>query len=333
MNKAFKLSRNGSYGKTKDIHSALYAPEVTCSITVNGQLLITKLMEMIFLELPTVKFIQTNTDGITVYIEREHLLKVREICEQWEKDWDLKLDYVQYKTMIMRDVNNFLAIPEEFDASTFDVENKNNITKDVKMKGFFEVEKEWHKNHSMKIVQKALANYFIKGIPIEKTIKSSSNIFDFFKMCKAKSNFKIEYWVMEKQIIDDNSFTYVNKVVPLGKITRYLVTNKGGQLMKIMPPTKTEEDTLTAKQKKITPNQSNIFDVVVDDSLFIKDRESNVEAGYICSIHNKLKSKEIKDFDINYDYYINECSKVIKAIENNERFEIADDDQLSFDYD
>lgn len=305
---------------------------------------------MLFLKIPNIKFIQTNTDGTSVYIKHEDIQTAKDICKEWENNWDLKLDLVDYKTMIMRDVNNFLAVPVATDISSFDVENKEHITKWVKMKGFFEIEKDWHKNHSMKIVQKALANYFIKQIPVEKTIKEHTNIFDFFKMCKAKSDFKIEYWTnvkTKRQLrqllpyeydfgkgklteIDYVEVVYEKKITPMGRITRYLISNKGGQLMKIMPPIKTVKDTETEKFKKTHPNQTNMFDFI-EDVLVIPDRESNIESGYLTTIHNRLTSTDIKDFDINYDYYINECKKVINAIENNESFEI-NESQLEFNY-
>lgn len=283
---------------------------------------------MLMLSIEDMEIIQINTDGAGIYLKINDLDKAYEVCKQWEKDWSLKLEYVEYGMMIMRDVNNFIAIPAytekdgikiPFDNDTLDVNNKDDVTKKVKLKGFFEIEKDWHKNHSMKIVQKALANYFIKGIPVEKTIRESKDIFDFFKVCKAKSNFKIEYWEYNKQ--GDKSITSMHK------ITRYLVSNNGGQLMKVMPPIKTLVDTETEKFRKTHPNQTNMFDFV-DDVLVIPERESNVEAGHNTTIHNKLTSLDINDYDINYDYYINECKKVLKAIEGNESFEITDDDQL-----
>lgn len=288
-------------------------------------------------------------DGVTFMLKRKDVPAYLDICKRWENWSMMSLEHAQYSKIIQRDINSYIWIPENYDSTKFDANDKEEIKK-VKLKGFFEIEKDWHKNHSMKIVQKALANYFIKNIPVEKTIKEHTNIFDFFKMCKAKSDFKIEYWTnvktkrqlrqplpyeynFGKGTLTENDYVeviYEKKVLQMGKVTRYLISNKGGQLMKIMPPIKTIKDTETEKFRKTHPNQTNLFDFV-EDVLVIPDRESNIESGYLTTIHNRLKSTDIKDFDINYDYYINECKKVINAIENNESFEI-NETQLEFNY-
>lgn len=260
-------------------------------------------------------------DGVTFLVpvgKEEDFKKVNDEWEVWSK---MMLEYAEYEKIIQPNINNYIWIPKGFDYASFNIEDSNCLKK-VKLKGLFEIERDWHKNHSMKIVQKALANYFVKGIPVETTIKQSTDVFDFFKVCKAKSNFKIEYWKYDKQ--------GVKTITPMHKITRYLISNNGGQLMKVMPPIKTVADTETEKFRKTHPQQSNMFDFI-EDVLVIPDRESNVEAGYLTTIHNKITSTDIKDYDINYDYYINECNKVIKAVEGNLKFEIEEDDSEQLD--
>jgi hypothetical protein len=45
-------------------------------------------------------------------------------------------------------------------------------------------------------------------------------------------------------------------------------------------------------------------------------RESNIEAGWLITVFNKYLQKSMKDYNINYRYYINECNKIIDIIEN-----------------
>jgi len=44
-------------------------------------------------------------------------------------------------------------------------------------------------------------------------------------------------------------------------------------------------------------------------------RESNIEKGWLITIFNKFIQKPIKDYNINYQYYINECNKIIDIVE------------------
>ena len=45
-------------------------------------------------------------------------------------------------------------------------------------------------------------------------------------------------------------------------------------------------------------------------------RESNIEKGWLITIFNKYIQKSIKNYNINYQYYINECNKIIDTIED-----------------
>ena len=308
LNLAYKLSLNGSYGKSKDENSFLYDPFFTICITVNGQLLLSKLIEEIFLECPDSKGIQANTDGVTLFIKRKDKEKILEICKNWEEFTKLKLEYAYYKKMIMRDVNSYYAVPTYCNTDKIYNPRDKADVKSLKLKGFFEITKDWHKDHSMKIVQYALFNYFINNIPVKQTIEESESIFEFCKMGKIKSNMK-----SEARFYDKTGTQHIEK---LNKLTRYIVTKQGVDLVKILPPLK--QETETQKIKKKTPNQLNIFDIVPDEFVVIPNREILFEAGYKCQVLNKIDPSKIhpKNYNLDISYYINECEKVINSIVN-----------------
>ena len=52
----------------------------------------------------------------------------------------------------------------------------------------------------------------------------------------------------------------------------------------------------------------------VDDVLVIKEREINLESGYKCTLLNELLNNDYHLTQINKDYYINECYKIINVI-------------------
>ena len=99
----------------------------------------------------------------------------------------------------------------------------------------------------------------------------------------------------------------------LSKMTRYYVSNNGVDLIKKMDPLDKNYLTETDKFKlKTGTNQLNIFDFGIEDvKVDPEDREENLESGHKCTVFNQY----IKDnYDLNYDYYINECNKIINSI-------------------
>lgn len=167
---ALKLSANSVYGKSNDKHSFLYDPKYTMATTINGQLLLTMLSERLVDALKDSTVLQINTDGVTLKIPRDQEELYYSICQQWEKDTMLTLEYVNYSKMIIRDVNNYIAVKENGEC---------------KYKGAFEVDKvvgsepAYHKDNSFRIVPLAISNYFTKGIAVETTIYNHDNIYDF----------------------------------------------------------------------------------------------------------------------------------------------------------
>ena len=255
----FKLAANGTYGKSNSNDSFLYDPLYTMKTTISGQILISMWAEKLVKVSPTLTFIQANTDGLSLKILREDYNKCIEITEQFMKEVNMSYESVIYKTMVIVDVNNYIA---EYESG------------DCKYKGLFEIDKELHKDPSMRIVPIALSNYFLKGIPITETIKNHTNIYDFCLRLKVNSGWRALY----KYINIDKLETKI-----LSKNTRYYISNSGGSLYK-----------------------HNVSD----------NRISGVNVGFIVTPFNKFIEKPMKDYNINYQFYIKECNKIIDNIEN-----------------
>ena len=278
-----------SYGKSNEPTSFLYDPLFTMKITLGGELSLTMLIERVALEIPESHILMSNTDGFECRIKRTSLDKYYQICSEWEELTKLKLEYAIYNKLIIRDVNNYIGI---YDNGK------------VKLKGVFEIDRDWHKNHSMKIVPYALKQYYVNNISVEESIHNCNDIFKFCKGAKSKGNNKLELHSYQ-------NFELIKE--PLQKINRYYISsNSDKTLMKVLPPLERLTDT-DKHRLKVNPNQSNLFDFM-EDVRVDPDRESNVEAGYKVTILNEYVKKEINEYEINYDYYINECYKIINAI-------------------
>ena len=155
------------------------------------------------------QILQINTDGITVRMKKEDIDGYFRICDNWEKETKLNLEFAEYSKMVIRDVNNYLAV---------DVKGK------VKYKGAFEVDKfvgsepAYHKDNSFRIIPLAISEYFVNNIPIEQTIKNHTNIYDFCGRQKftKESYGQIHYLNVDKLISEKQQ-----------KNVRYYISNKG----------------------------------------------------------------------------------------------------------
>lgn len=255
----FKLAANGSYGKSNSDDSFLYDPLYTMKTTVSGQILISMWVEQLIKVAPTCQIIQINTDGVTIRVLKSDYDNCIKATEQLMLETEMSYEANEYSKMVIQDVNNYAA---EY------------VSGGYKYKGLFEIDKELHKDPSMRIVPIALSNYFFKNIPIKETLENHSDIFDFCLRLKVNKDWKAQY-----------KFIFGNEIKTkiLSKNTRYYISNSGGSLYK-----------------------KNVKD----------DRITGVNVGFVTTIFNDFINKPMKDYNINYKFYLTECRKIIDSIEN-----------------
>lgn len=217
-NYVYKIILNSTYGLSSEENSFLYDPRMTMQITINGQLLLSMLYEMLSLAIPESIPLMQNTDGLEMMIPEDKVDVYKQVCQEWETLTQLSLEHDEYQKMIIRDVNNYIAI------------YKNGK---VKCKGAFEWEDldnkkvaTLHKNKSFLVIPKAIYAYFVHGTPPEEFLSSNTNIFDYCAGVKAKGIWYFE----ERKVV--NSQLITNK---LQKIIRYYISNDGGKLVKCNP--------------------------------------------------------------------------------------------------
>lgn len=254
-NAALKLALNGVYGDSNNKFSPFYDPQYTMSITINGQLLLCMLAEKL-MKIEGLEMIQANTDGITVRIDRDKLGEMDRISKEWERLTKLELESVHYKRMFIRDVNNYIA---EYESGK------------LKRKGAYEYNLEWHKNFSCLVVQKAAEAHLTRGEDIEAFIRGHDDPYDFYLRAKVPRSSRLMLRDAKGERL-------------LRNITRYYVSNQGGQLIKIMPPLPKKPD---------------------------KEREIAVNKGWNVTVHDVLAPME----DIDYRFYISETKKLVKPVE------------------
>lgn len=271
-NAMLKLALNGTYGKSNDKYSVFYDPQYTMTITINGQLSLLMLVDML-LKIDGMKIIQLNTDGVTVAMLRDTEDQYNKVCEEWQKIVKLELEFVDYKKMLIRDVNNYIAI--KMDDS-------------VKRKGAYQWVREelgWHQNQSSLVIpmvaEQVMLSEDINDVDslIMELLKkhydaSPDNKFDFMLRTKVdrKSRLVLRF--------EDGSEK------ELQRICRYYPCKQGGKLIKIMPP-------LECKQT---------------DGEEPEDRNLSIDAAW-----NVKPCNNMVDFagDIDYNYYVSEVKKLL----------------------
>jgi len=214
-NYILKILLNSTYGLTNDEYSFLRDRAVTLSICINGQLLLTMLLEMLAEKMP-LELVMMNTDGFEVRISKEYEELYSSVCKEWETLTNLELEFVDYQKMIISDVNNYIAIYNNGKTKT---------------KGKYEYKDiPLHKNKSHSIIPYSVYEYWVNGTPVEETIKNHRNIFDFCAGVKAKSSAERGQSSYELHKINYTDL----EIKKLSKTVRYYICNKNhdGYLMK-----------------------------------------------------------------------------------------------------
>ena len=291
MNKVLKLAGNGAFGQANNPYSCFFDPKFLYSITVNGQLQLLQLAEMLSL-IPKLQIIQANTDGITVRMPR----KLRYLFDFWNRAWEqetgLRLEEVEYKAMWIRDVNNYLA-------QTLDGK--------VKRKGAYaypetwaDYEGYWNKDYSNMITPKVTEQVLVNGHKVKDILTISTNPFDFMLRYKTPGSAKVFIGGQE-----------------CSKTVRYYVSTTGSPMEKVASPKgpigsyKRKNSLKTSYYDKIL---SEIPEGTWDERIHTKNKSkyqivtTRIQTGWLvkeCNVATKFNWD-----DVDYKYYEEEINKL-----------------------
>lgn len=174
----YKRICNITYGCEGDKTNPMFDSRNRKLVCVFGQLLILDLIEKIE---DFTTLIQSNTDGILILVKRKDFEKLDDIVFDWEERVGLNMSFEFFKTIIQKDVNNYIAIPF---GELYDKKGKPRW----KSKGAY-VKSLNSLDNDLPIVNTALINYFVHSIPVEKTINDCDELIKFQKICKLTSKF------------------------------------------------------------------------------------------------------------------------------------------------
>jgi len=265
--KTGKLSVNGAFGKLNDKTSWQYDPYSLHKCTIGNQFEMLMLIET--LELAGIHIVSANTDGCEVLFDKSLESKFYEICHAWEAivgNTEIgKLEFEQYQAFYKESVNHYIAVTTEGK---------------VKIKGRFDVDVELHKNNTDKIgriERLAIQDYFIKGTPIEDTIKGCTEIFKFCIGMKASRDYKY---------ITTNPVSY--KQEEYSRVIRFFISKKGVRLYKV----KKEDSDATG---------SSVTKICGEHTVTMFNKSYHIE--------------NFSDYNIDYDFYIARAQDIVDKIE------------------
>jgi len=235
MNYVYKIILNSTFGLSNDKDSFFYDPELCMRITVNGQLTLMMLYEMIMTRIPGAIALMQNTDGIETRIPRSYVERYMEICKEWESITSLSLEHDQYQKLILGDVNNYIALSnfKQVDITTwrevrkenphymFKVDGDKFLYAAAKLKGRFDFhELALHKNKSKLVIPKAIYNYFIHNTLPQEYLEQNKNILDYCIGAKSKGD-----WRQVAKYLKDGKY----KEEMLQKINRYYICKSNSE--------------------------------------------------------------------------------------------------------
>jgi len=165
-----KIVANSTFGASKYKYNKLYDPRQANNQCFNGQLALVDLIEKLE---GLVKFYQYNTDGILFKVHnKSDEPKIFEICKEWEIRNNFTLDYERYNKIIQKDVNNYIFVADDYI-----------VTKGAWVKKLSKLD------NDLPIVNKAIVDYFTKGISPRETIYGSDKLIDFQKITKISNKY------------------------------------------------------------------------------------------------------------------------------------------------
>lgn len=200
----YKNIINNIIGRTNSYESCLYDQLFYYKIIIAMQLFMLKWIEELTSN-KTVKILSINTDEITVRVPTEDIAFIKSVAHNMCFDFNLTFRERFYDIFVFKDVNNYLA--RELNPSI------------IIDKGLFELNKEYHKDSSMRIIPLALREYFMNGVLVEDTVRNNKDIYNFLIKLKLNSSQRGVFTYSK-----DGDILYQN----LEKITRYYASNNGG---------------------------------------------------------------------------------------------------------
>ena len=225
FNMASKLVLNTTFGASGNKWLALYDPYMCTSVCRVGQIFLAAFANKIFNYVPDIKIVQTNTDGVLVYVKRTSIAKLEEYIEEWQTVSGINMEMEYVNRIWQKNVNNYIL-----------TEKTKSGQEKVKSRG------QWLKNENHRVggvkvspltafvCANAARNFLINGDDIIRSIVSCKNLQDFAITCtKGPTYSAVIHKVNDMEIaLTRANRVYASKSTKYGKL--YKVKKYKGNL-------------------------------------------------------------------------------------------------------
>lgn len=222
LSKAYKLVLNTTYGTMGDKFNPMYDLKHCSGVCRTGQLLLTALACRLTSRVPTLKIIQTNTDGLLILCKKKDMDVVMEEKKIWETTTGINLDIDDALRIWQRDVNNYILEIMEWDK------------KEQKMAPHLKIKGAWFGGAYLDpsddtcgalfapVVKRAVREFLAYGKDPIETLTSSTNIMDFVINCKKGPGFyKVLHYTMDGPVEMNRSNRIIATTSPYyGKLVK-----------------------------------------------------------------------------------------------------------------
>ena len=247
---ALKLVVNTTYGALLNRYNDLFDPLMGRSVCITGQLFLLELAEHLYADIPGLKIVQLNTDGIMVECNRADLGKLDEICDEWQKRTGFELEEDSVMKIAQKDVNNYIEVQPSGEVK----EKGGYLVKGISSVGA------WKINNSCCIVATALREYFVHGTPVEDTINGCDDIFQFQIIAKAGAKYREAYHLVD------------GVQVPVQRVNRVYATadERYGKLFKVKAENESTAKIEMLPEHCIIDNDNKLSIDDVDKTFYIE---------------------------------------------------------------
>lgn len=235
MANALKLIANTTYGATLNQYNDLYDPLMARSVCISGQLYLLELSEHLHRDIPDLRIVQLNTDGIMVEFHRDYYDQVLSITGEWQERTGFELEEDEVAAIAQKDVNNYVEIPE---GDLYDKDGKPRwkikggyVVRGIAPAGAFNV------NNNARVVATAIVNYFVFGTPAADTINACDDLSQFQIIAKAGAKYKEAYHLVdgEKHPVQKVNRVYATKDERYGKLFKVKAEDEATAKIEMLP--------------------------------------------------------------------------------------------------
>ena len=246
---ALKLVVNTTYGASLNKYNDLCDPLMGRSVCITGQLFLLELAQHLYQDIPDLRIVQLNTDGIMIEFDDSQYDQVQEILGEWESRTGFELEEDSIAQIAQKDVNNYVEVQPSGKFKT----KGGYLVRGIAPAGAFNV------NNNATIVAKALVEYFVHGTPPEDTINACDDIFQFQIIAKAGAKYREAYHMVD------------GEKVPVQKVNRIYATSdpRYGKLFKVKAENDAEAKIEMLPEHCIIDNNNHLSITDVDKQFYI----------------------------------------------------------------